>query len=103
MFRAVSSMYFRPKDLHPSGSSVWVNGEYDQTEYPSLDMLLSPLRKTTPLGIDDAGSDVNWCIDNWSPKEIALFEAGMCKCGKDFHAVSKLVRLPSPVTAHCSL
>ncbi len=28
----------------------------------------------------------------WTLKEIALFEAGMCNFGKDFHNVQKVVR-----------
>lgn len=31
--------------------------------------------------------------DNWSPKEIALFEACICAYGKDFHKMSQLVRV----------
>jgi hypothetical protein len=31
--------------------------------------------------------------DNWTLKEIALFEAAMCNFGKDFHAVQRAVRL----------
>jgi hypothetical protein len=30
--------------------------------------------------------------DTWTLKEIALFEAGMCNFGKDFHNVQKVVR-----------
>jgi hypothetical protein len=42
-------------------------------------MLLSPLRKYSPL-------------DEWSPREIALFEAGICKLGKDFYRISKIIQ-----------
>ena len=79
LLRANATMYYRPKELHTSGTSVWVNGEYDSLEYPTIDLLLSPLRKTLAL-------------DNWSPKEIALFEAGMCRLGKNFHQIQKLIK-----------
>ena len=49
-------------------------------QYPTLDLLLSPLRKPQVL-------------DTWCPREIAVvFEAGICSVvGKDFHAISNLV------------
>lgn len=79
LLRSVSSAYMKPRDVHPSGSSVWINSEYDDTEYTSLDMLMSPLRKPSPL-------------DTWSPKEIACFELGICELGKDFAAIAR--RMP---------
>jgi hypothetical protein len=33
--------------------------------------------------------------DNWTLREIALFEAAMCAFGKDFHAVQQAVLLES--------
>ena len=57
---------------------MWVSSDYDKLEYPTLDLLLSPLRKSNVL-------------DDWCPREIALFEAGICAVGKDFHAISNLV------------
>lgn len=51
LFRAVSHMYYRPKETHQNGSSVWVSGDYDRLQYPSLDLLISPLRKPSPLGM----------------------------------------------------
>jgi hypothetical protein len=33
--------------------------------------------------------------DNWTLREIALFEAAMCAFGKDFHAVQQAVSLKS--------
>lgn len=59
-------------------ADVWVSSDYDKLEYPTLDLLLSPLRKSNVL-------------DDWCPREIALFEAGICAVGKDFHAISNLV------------
>ena len=85
-------------------------------QYPTLDLLLSPLRKPNVLD--------NWYVSRvsrvgWSrfmasdlistlfflplspyfhlpflvrcPREIALFEAGICAVGKDFHAIANLV------------
>jgi len=78
LLRAVSKFYYRPKEIHPSGTSVWVNGDYDSLEYPTIDLLLSPLRKPNVM-------------DGWSPKEIALFEAGICCVGKNFHQIQKLI------------
>jgi len=82
---SIGSMFYR----HPSATTlgkadssgpaeVWVSADYDKLEYPTLDLLLSPLRKPHVL-------------DNWCPREIALFEAGICSVGKDFHAISRLL------------
>eukprot|EP00823_Brevimastigomonas_motovehiculus_P004774 TRINITY_DN326_c2_g1_i2.p1 TRINITY_DN326_c2_g1~~TRINITY_DN326_c2_g1_i2.p1 ORF type:complete len:207 (-),score=53.85 TRINITY_DN326_c2_g1_i2:1334-1954(-) len=79
LLNAVATMYYKPHETATNGSEVLVSQEYDKLEYPTLDMLLSPLRKPSVL-------------DSWSPKEIALFEAGMCSIGKDFHAISKLIK-----------
>lgn len=77
LFRAVGCMYFRPREVEDE-QSVWVSGEYDISEYSSLDMLVSPLRRSNPL-------------DDWSPRQIALFECGICKFGKDFPAIAQLI------------
>jgi len=78
LLRAVSKLYYRPKEVHASGTSVWVNGDYDSLEYPTIDLLLSPLRKPNVL-------------DCWSPREIALFEAGICRFQKNFHQIQTLI------------
>jgi len=83
LLRAVSNLYYRPKEVHASGTAVWVNGDYDSLEYPTIDLLLSPLRKPNVL-------------DCWSPREIALFEAGICRLGKNFHQIQRL--LPTKTT-----
>jgi len=75
LLRCVSSFYYRPKESHPNGSSVWVDAEYDHTQYPSLDLLMSPVRKVRAQ-------------DSWSPREIAIFEAAMCKYPKDFRTIA---------------
>jgi hypothetical protein len=81
-------MYYRnhmslTKENQASGAAgaaadVWVSSDYDKLEYPTLDLLLSPLRKSNVL-------------DDWCPREIALFESGICAVGKDFHAIANLV------------
>jgi hypothetical protein len=53
-----------------------------RVQYPTLDLWLSPLRKPHVL-------------DNWCPREIALFEAGICAVGKDFHAIARLLQTKS--------
>jgi len=53
--------------------------EMDNFEYSTFDLLQSPLRKDSVLDI-------------WSPGELAIFEAGICALGKDFHAIQKLIK-----------
>ena len=78
LLSSISSMYYRPRLVHPSAADVYVSADYDRFEYPTVDALLSPLRKTSVL-------------DEWSPLEVALFESGICSYGKDFHAISRLM------------
>lgn len=43
-----------------------------------VELLVSPLRHKNVL-------------DLWGPKEVALFEAGICKYGKDFNMLQRLI------------
>ena len=78
LLSSISSMYYRPRLVHPSAADVYVSADYDRFEYPTADALLSPLRKASVL-------------DEWAPLEVALFESGICSYGKDFHAISRLM------------
>ena len=78
LLSSIASMYYRPRLVHPSAADVYVSAEYDRFEYPTVDSLLSPLRKASVL-------------DEWTPMEVALFESGVCSYGKDFHAISRLM------------
>jgi len=79
----IGTMYYRNHaNMGTNGNEVWVPADYDKLEYPTLDLLLSPLRKPNVL-------------DNWCPREIALFEAGICAVGKDFHAIAQLIQSKS--------
>jgi len=84
MLRAVANLYYHPKDVTPDGANVFVSSEYDSSFYPTLDLLQSPLRKPSVL-------------DSWCPRDIALFEAGICAAGKDFHQIQKWI--PGKTTA----
>ena len=78
LLHSIASMYYRPRLVHPSAADVYVSADYDRFEYPTVDALLSPLRQPSVL-------------DEWSPLEVALFEAGICSYGKDFHAIARLM------------
>ena len=78
MLSSISSLYYRPRLPHLNHLDVYVSHDYDRLEYSTLDTLLSPLRRPSPL-------------DDWTPLQIALFEAGICCYGKDFHAISRLI------------
>ena len=78
LLSSIASMYYRPRVVHPSAADVYVSADYDRFEYPTVDALLSPLRKPSVL-------------DDWTPIEVALFESGICSYGKDFHAISRLM------------
>ena len=63
------------------------NGKYNDNQedelekilrYSTINLILSPLRKRSPL-------------DEWNPREIALFESGMCSKGKQFYEISKII------------
>jgi hypothetical protein len=42
-------------------------------------------------------------LDFWTPREIALFESGICSFGKDFLKISKVVSLASDSSESCQL
>merc|ERR1719295_1915807 len=46
--------------------------------YSTINLILSPLRKRSP-------------IDEWNPREVALFESAMCCKGKQFYEISKII------------
>jgi len=46
--------------------------------YSTVNLILSPLRKRSP-------------IDEWNPREVALFESAMCFKGKRFYEISKMI------------
>ena len=50
-----------------------------------LEFLLSPLRADYVYG--------ETYTEKWSPKEIAVFECGLCRFGKEFGTIEKLLRL----------
>ena len=58
--------------------------EYEDQKFKlsSLDFLLNPLRDPQPF-------------EKWSPYEIACFEASICKFGKDFELINKIIRTKS--------
>ena len=33
--------------------------------------------------------------DKWTVREIAIFEAGICAYGKEFHTIAKLFKIPN--------
>lgn len=59
---SIGSMYYRNQvtlGKETSGpAEVWVSSDYDKLEYPTLDLLISPLRKPNVL-------------DNWSARPTA--------------------------------
>lgn len=84
LLSAVAQMYYPPvckykysKEPEPKWRS-----ERSETEISTLELLMSPLRKKSAL-------------DDWTPKEIALFEAGITSLGKDFGAIHQLIKTKS--------
>ena len=70
MFRAVSSMYYQPR----------VNtSDENPIMYNTLELLLTKLVSRS-------------VFDHWTPREIALFEAGLTSKGKDFFSISSLIQ-----------
>lgn len=83
VLRAVSSMYYNRKQVIDQGKNV-IDQATSQNTMPlsTHDAITHPLRKPGVL-------------DNWTPKEIALFECGICSKGKDFYAISKIIETKS--------
>lgn len=50
LLRAVANLYYRPREVGRDGATVWSTDQHDAVEYPTLDLLMSPLRRQSPLG-----------------------------------------------------
>ncbi|PHJ22057.1 myb-like dna-binding domain protein [Cystoisospora suis] len=60
------------------GAGRSVTQRLGATRLTPLELLTSPLRKAN-------------VVDLWGPKEVALFEAGICRYGKDFNVLQRLI------------
>merc|ERR1712048_745250 len=74
VLKAVADLYYTKR--HVDNGHVIHKGYADS--YKTLDLIKSPIRKPSVL-------------DNWTMREIALFECGICYQGKDFYQISKLI------------
>eukprot|EP00466_Bigelowiella_natans_P013201 jgi/Bigna1/133290/aug1.20_g7998 len=74
ILRSVAKMYYGPNRLQGNDSFL---DDY-QPIYSTLEMLVSPLRKAQPM-------------DSWSVSDVALFETGICKYGKDFYKIAQSI------------
>lgn len=81
LMRAVGSGFYHHRyvDDGTYGKTALHPNTYDTFEYTTLDLVRSPVRKQRA-----------W--DKWTPYEIAVFEAGVCKHGKNFHLIQKLIK-----------
>eukprot|EP00826_Nyctotherus_ovalis_P066367 TRINITY_DN9800_c0_g1_i14.p1 TRINITY_DN9800_c0_g1~~TRINITY_DN9800_c0_g1_i14.p1 ORF type:complete len:234 (-),score=49.73 TRINITY_DN9800_c0_g1_i14:246-947(-) len=75
----VGSLYYG----HLPSSSAAREAETEEQEkegfkFSVLDRMLSPMR-------------VDLAFERWNPKEIVLFECGICKFGKDFEKIHEIV------------
>lgn len=89
---AVSTLYYHPThvcrplptqsrdlvDFLQETAQKGMESTIPRITYSAGDALLSPYFQPSVL-------------DAWTPKEIMLFEAGITCCGKDFHAIQKLI------------
>ena len=83
----ISSLYY---GYLPSSSAAR-EAESEEREkegfkFTVLDRMLSPIRVDLPFGIL-----CSLKLEKWSPKEIVLFECGICKFGKDFVKIQEIV------------
>lgn len=79
LLRGVAAFYYHAKEPHPNQTAVWVDSEYDQTQYTTLDLLVSPIRRVSAR-------------ESWSNREVAIFEAAMCKHPKEFGVIAALIK-----------
>lgn len=63
-------------------SKSWLDFGITDFHYTTLDVLWNPLR-------------VSHVFEDWSPREIAIFETWICKFGKNFHEFPKFLRTKS--------
>lgn len=85
----VNESYFSEGGLNKNNNDLSLKeeeGSEDKNEnkfkFTSLDLLLNPLRSPFPF-------------EKWSPYEIALFQACICKYGKDFELFKDIIKTKS--------
>jgi hypothetical protein len=78
LLRGVALTFYSRRAVNTQSGTVTVDQEYDVHQYITLDRLRSALRRPRP------GED-------WTPREVALFEAGICQHGKNFPAIRQVV------------
>src|SRR5690349_3596736 len=80
LMHSVSVMFHEPAAaIGFALEAAFTPPSHDRLQYTTLDALVSPLRKQSV-----------W--ENWSPRELGVFESGLCTFGKDFHQIARLVR-----------
>jgi len=52
-----------------------------------LEILISPLRSDFPFG----NNIIYIRIEKWTTKEIAIFECGICRFGKQYEFIANMV------------
>lgn len=60
-------------------NNISVSNDENQFKLSSLDFLINPLRSPFPF-------------EQWSPYEIALFQSCLCKFGKDFELIERIMK-----------
>eukprot|EP00742_Colponemidia_sp_Colp-10_P007465 GILJ01008041.1.p1 GENE.GILJ01008041.1~~GILJ01008041.1.p1 ORF type:complete len:237 (+),score=14.99 GILJ01008041.1:29-739(+) len=76
--RITSTMYYGTKVGASDESKNDASRNTSRFRFSTLDMLVSPVRQVHIL-------------ESWTPRDIALFESGVCKYGKNFHFIQKLM------------
>jgi hypothetical protein len=77
LLRGVAASFYYPKPVASEDQTkVEISFEHGRKFFHSIDSIQCPFRKRSP-------------IEEWSLKEIALFESGIAAFGKDFHRIAK--------------
>jgi hypothetical protein len=85
LLRSVSEIFYHRRETPDGGGGSEVFAPLPpHNEYSTYEILSSPLRRPAA-----------W--DSWTPREVALFEAGICRFGKDFSAIVRATGLKKSV------
>ena len=78
--------------LHKNATDGSKSKDTDRSLIPGCDEIPGlTLQRQTTLGILKNPARPRQILDEWAPKQVALFESAICIYGKNFHAIQKVI------------
>ena len=84
--------YSKSMQLHKNATDDSKSKDTDRSLVPGCYEIPGlTLQRQTTLGILKNPARPRQILDEWAPKQVALFESAICIYGKNFHAIQKVI------------